>query len=159
MIIGPDRGKDGESKFGFTVGQRVQVTEDQHFKDWHGHVRTFDGSLIAVDLDEPPAGHQQNGQWFRPDKLRKAPLRVIIKDRGCWSMQFSLNHPPHNGQELPLKTAGFVPGSMYEGVYRLTKVGAPPANLKAVGFQWEVQLEEVRKLKEGEQPISVGYYD
>ncbi|NMB47945.1 hypothetical protein GYA13_00680 [Candidatus Kuenenbacteria bacterium] len=69
----PKRGQAGETKFGFTVDQRVMVIEKGDcFYGWHGHVRTFDNTLVAVDLDEPPPGCESNGQWFRPNKLQAA---------------------------------------------------------------------------------------
>lgn len=69
----PPRAEEGLTRHGFTVGERAQVVEDNFFKGWHGHVRTFESQIVAVDLDEPPAGHQLNGQWFRPSDLRSAP--------------------------------------------------------------------------------------
>jgi len=69
----PRRGQCGEQKLGFTIGERVLIIDHKHFGGWHGHVRCFDDDIIAVDLDEPPPGHQQNGQWFRPENLSKAP--------------------------------------------------------------------------------------
>ena len=152
----PPQAPTGESKFGFTVGDRVEVTEDQHFKGYHGHVRTFDGKLVAVDLDEPPAGKSPNGQWFRPDKLRKAPLNVIIKDKGCYFMQFLLQRKPYKGQQLALKDNGSC--LICDGVYEITSIGTPPGSL-ASQFQWAVELKEVRKLREGDCPILVGKYD
>lgn len=68
----PPRGKLGEEKFGFTGGQRVKVKQPGCFSGWHGHVRSFDDQLVAVDLDEPPEGHTRNGQWFRPEELEAA---------------------------------------------------------------------------------------
>ena len=67
MIRGPQRGQEGESKFGFTIGQRVEVTQGRHFQGWRGHVRAFASTSVAVELDEPPAGQLGNGQFFRPD--------------------------------------------------------------------------------------------
>ena len=83
---------------------------------------------------------------------------VIIKNEGSWCMQFLLDHSPSKGEEVALKTAASGEVDRYDGVYRLTKVGVPPASLKSAGFHWEVQLERVRKLNEGEQPIPVGCY-
>lgn len=69
----PLRGKEGQSKFGLTIGERVVIIKDTFFKDWHGHVLAFEGSLVAIDLDEPPPGHSSNGQWFDPKKVRPDP--------------------------------------------------------------------------------------
>ena len=66
--IRPARGQKGESKFGFTIGQRVRVA-GKDFNNWVGHVRAFNGTSVAVDLDEPPKGEQPNGQWFLPSHL------------------------------------------------------------------------------------------
>lgn len=63
----------GTQKHGFTAGERVEVTNDLHFCGWHGIVINFSTQLVAVELNEPPVGHRPNGQWFRPEELRKAP--------------------------------------------------------------------------------------
>lgn len=68
----PPYGGTGNTKFGFTIPERVRI-DDVFFKDWHGHVRAFNESSVAVDLDEPPPGHLKNGQWFNPEKLQKTP--------------------------------------------------------------------------------------
>jgi len=73
VIVAPPRDQTDETKWGFTVGDRVEVMSDSYFQGWFGHVRSFDSNSIAVDLDEPPEDHSPNGQWFNPDKLRKAP--------------------------------------------------------------------------------------
>jgi len=69
----PTRGKHGEAKHGFTIGERVEVTAEGSFRGWHGHVQAFDDKLVAVDLDEPPEGHSPNGQWFLPNGLLSKP--------------------------------------------------------------------------------------
>lgn len=66
----PAHSKLGETKFGFTIGERVRVIESLIFKGWHGHVRSFEDQFIVVNLDEPLPGHCQ---WFRPSDLQKAP--------------------------------------------------------------------------------------
>lgn len=73
IINPPPYGQLGETKFGFSVYERVKVIGKGGFQGWHGHVRTFERKLVAVDLDEPPAGFQPNGQWFLPQDLVKAP--------------------------------------------------------------------------------------
>jgi len=69
----PSPGEKGDTKFGLTIGDRVEIQNDPHFSGWHGHVRAFGTRIVAVDLDEPPAGHTPNGQWFSPTKLRHDP--------------------------------------------------------------------------------------
>ncbi|MDD5110775.1 MAG: hypothetical protein PHI63_06220 [Patescibacteria group bacterium] len=73
----PSAGKAGARKFGLRVGQRVRIDDpdDIYFNGWHGHVRTFDDQLVAVDLDEPPQGKEPGGQWFKPSDLKPAPKR------------------------------------------------------------------------------------
>ena len=73
--ISPQKGPKGETKFGMTIGDRVEVvSEEPHFKGWHGHVRCFSERSVAVNLDEPPTGENPNGQWFQPEELRLAPI-------------------------------------------------------------------------------------
>ncbi len=153
----PSAAEEGESKFGFTARQRVEVIKDNHFQGWHGHVRTFDGKLVAVDLDEPPTGHSPNGQWFRPEDLQKAPLNVIIKDKGGYYMQFLLQHKPYPMQQVALKDNGS--NLICDGVYELVSVGTPPTGFLASQFQWMVELKEVRNLRESDRPILVDKYD
>lgn len=69
----PPRGRCGETKFGFTIGERVEVTDDPNFQGWFGHIRCFNTLRIGVDLDEPPLTLSNNGQWFEPERLTKAP--------------------------------------------------------------------------------------
>jgi len=68
----PSRGREGEPKFGLTIGERVLVLEGS-FKDWYGHVLAFGKESVAVELDEPPPGDSPNGQYFHPDKIQSAP--------------------------------------------------------------------------------------
>lgn len=37
----PERGKDGETKFGFTISQRVRIKCSDFFSGWVGHVLAF----------------------------------------------------------------------------------------------------------------------
>lgn len=71
MIVPPLKGRNGESRFGFAIGDHVEVVNDTHFRGWRGHVRAFSDTLLAVDLDEPPQGCKPNGQFFGPKSLRK----------------------------------------------------------------------------------------
>lgn len=68
---GPERGKEGETKFGFVIGDEVEVIKDKDFTGWGGHVRAFKQYTVAVNLDKPPEGERSNGQWFFPDELKK----------------------------------------------------------------------------------------
>ena len=69
--IKPDEMKAGTTKFGFTVGEVVEVTKkSRDFVGWKGHVIAFDDMLVAVELDQPPPGHKPNGQWFHPADLK-----------------------------------------------------------------------------------------
>jgi len=70
----PRKGKEGETKFGFVIDQRVRIADKKDwFHGWVGHVLAFDENTVAVDLDEPPKGSAPNGQWFRPGALESAP--------------------------------------------------------------------------------------
>lgn len=74
LSFAPPRGLEGEQKFGLTIGERVEVVADEFgFNGWHGHILAFEGSLVAINLDEPPPGHSSNGQWFDPKKVRSDP--------------------------------------------------------------------------------------
>ncbi len=152
----PPSAKQGESKFGFTASQRVKVIKDTHFQDWHGHVRAFRDVIVAVDLDEPPPGHQKNGQWFLPENLRKAPINIVVKYGNHYVAQFHLERHPFKRQELALMSETDDQDWGYNGIYRISHVGPPPAI--ASQFQWEVQLEKIRDLLESDQAILVDYY-
>ena len=75
--IPPSKGEKGSQKFGFTIGERVEVVVGGtcFFRGWFGHVLNFGDTSVAVDLDEPPVGQTQNGQWFLPKHLRPAPQK------------------------------------------------------------------------------------
>ena len=69
---GPGRGKIGEKKFGFTVDEKVIVTEEGAFKDWPGLVLSFSEDSVAVELWDPEKEYARNGQWFSPEQIKSS---------------------------------------------------------------------------------------
>jgi len=65
-----------ETKFGFTIGERVNFPNDSDWIGWHGHIKGFDDEVKLVDvaLDEPPLpAYAKSRKWFYPFRLAHAP--------------------------------------------------------------------------------------
>lgn len=73
-VPGPMSFKD---QSGFRVGQRVEITQTDFFQGWYGSILGFGvgdkKGRVAINLNEPPPGHQKNGQWFDLNQIKDAP--------------------------------------------------------------------------------------
>lgn len=152
----PPESPPGTSKFGFTVGDRVEVVEDQSFQGYFGHIRSFGSKVVAVDLDEPPPGQQPSGQWFSPSDLKLAPLTVLLRQEWSCNLSLRLQRKPEVRQPLALKGNGS--WEVTDGLYDIVTVTPPNGPLAQV-FDWVITVRMLRVLADNDQPINAIRYE